>query len=62
LDDDPMWGYEALPLEDIERIHIARTMRWTKWKKREAARLLGINRSTLDRKLERYQIQPPGDA
>jgi len=61
LNQDLAWGYEAMSLEEVERIHITRTMQWTEWKKREAARILGINRSTLDRKLERYQIQPPAD-
>jgi Nif-specific regulatory protein len=61
LDADPTFGYEARSLEEIERIHITRTLQWTKWKKREASRILGINRSTLDRKLERYQIEPPAD-
>ena len=47
---------QPLPLEAVERQHIIRTLEWTGGKKGEAARLLGINRSTLDRKLQRYQI------
>jgi Nif-specific regulatory protein len=61
LNESLAWGYEEMSLDDVERIHITRTMQYTDWKKREAARILGINRSTLDRKLERYQIQPPQD-
>ena len=45
--------HEVISLEEIERLHILRAMESTNWKKREAARILGINRSTLDRKLER---------
>jgi two-component system, NtrC family, response regulator HydG len=58
LAEDPMLRYEPVPLEDIESKHISRTLKWTDWNKRETARILGINRSTLDRKLERYAIRP----
>ena len=51
--------YRPSSLEELETEHIARTLSWTQWQKREAARVLGINRSTLDRKLDRYGIQPP---
>jgi len=57
LAEDPMLRYEPVPLEDIEREHILRTLNWTDWNKREASRVLGINRSTLDRKLDRYGIR-----
>lgn len=53
--------FQPIALEQIERRHIERTLNYTKWKKRESARILGINRSTLDRKLERYGIRPPDD-
>jgi two-component system, NtrC family, response regulator HydG len=46
-------------LEDVERKCILRTLDWTNWVKREAAEILGINRSTLDRKLDRYGIRGP---
>ena len=45
----------------MERRHILQTLRATNWVKREAARILGINRSTLDRKLERYGLAEDGD-
>jgi two-component system response regulator HydG len=48
--------FEPLSLEALERKQILRTLRFTEGNKREAARLLGVNRSTLDRKLERYGI------
>lgn len=48
--------YEAVSLDELERRHILQTLRATNWVKREAARVLGINRSTLDRKLERYGL------
>jgi Nif-specific regulatory protein len=51
--------YVAVSLEELERRHILQTLRSTNWAKREAARILGINRSTLDRKLERYKLTLP---
>jgi Nif-specific regulatory protein len=57
--DDASVEYAPASLEDIERRHILRTLKWTNWVKREAARILGINRSTLDRKLDRYGIRGP---
>ncbi|MCA9123166.1 MAG: sigma 54-interacting transcriptional regulator [Planctomycetaceae bacterium] len=59
LGEDPMLRYEPVAIEVIESDHIRRTLKWTNWNKREASRILGINRSTLDRKLERYGIQQP---
>jgi len=47
----------AVSLEDVERRHILQTLETTKWNKRETARILGINRSTLDRKLQKYEVQ-----
>jgi Nif-specific regulatory protein len=52
-------NFQPQSLESMEREYIARTLKWTDWNKREAARILGINRSTLDRKIERYEISPP---
>mgnify|MGYP000930387237 CR=1 FL=1 len=54
--------YEAILLEEVERRHILQTLRATNWVKREAARVLGINRSTLDRKLERYGLADEASA
>jgi Nif-specific regulatory protein len=51
--------YVASSLDELERHHILQTLRMTNWVKREAARILGINRSTLDRKLERYGLGDP---
>jgi transcriptional regulator with GAF, ATPase, and Fis domain len=51
--------HDFLSLEEVERLHVVRAMESTNWRKREAARILGINRSTLDRKLEKYDIRPP---
>ncbi len=50
-------SYEPLPLAEIERRHILATLKSTLWNKSRAATILGIERSTLDRKIRRYQIQ-----
>ena len=49
-------GYEPQSLADIEREHILRTLNSTGWNKSRAAGILGIERSTLDRKIRRYEL------
>ncbi|MFZ9092802.1 MAG: sigma 54-interacting transcriptional regulator, partial [Planctomycetaceae bacterium] len=46
-------------LADIEREQILATLEHTDWNKSRAAQILGIERSTLDRKLKRYHVQRP---
>ncbi len=53
----PRSGYEPVSLAEIERRHILATLKSTLWNKSRAAAILGIERSTLDRKIRRYQIQ-----
>ena len=48
---------QPMSLDELERRHILQTLETTKWNKRETARILGINRSTLDRKLQKYEVQ-----
>jgi transcriptional regulator with GAF, ATPase, and Fis domain len=43
-------------LADVERIHILATLQHTGWNKSRAASILGIERSTLDRKIQRYAL------
>src|SRR3954465_7372258 len=45
-----------LPLSEIERRHILRVLSRTGGNKQAAARILGIDRTTLQRKLERYDL------
>ena len=65
LDDGPVARsveeYAPLTLSELEKRHIAATLGFTKWVKREAARILDIERSTLDRKLQAYDIQRPAE-
>ena len=51
--------YQEIPLADIERGHILSTLEHTDWNKSKAAQILGIERSTLDRKLKRYHVSRP---
>ena len=46
-------------LETLEQQHILAVLESTEWNKSQAARILGIERSTLDRKLKRYQVSRP---
>jgi transcriptional regulator with GAF, ATPase, and Fis domain len=56
-DEEP--DYQPTSLEELERQHIAATLRYTGWNKARAAEILGIERSTLDRKLKKYDIKRP---
>jgi Nif-specific regulatory protein len=47
---------EPSSLADIEKQHILETLTQTGWNKSRAAIILGIERSTLDRKIRRYDL------
>ncbi len=49
--------FEPKTLEAWEAIHIGRTLAHTDWNKSKAAELLGIERSTLDRKIKAYGLK-----
>ncbi len=49
-------AYEPISLEEVEKRHILRTLRHTDWNKSQAAAILGIERSTLDRKIRAYGL------
>jgi Nif-specific regulatory protein len=52
--------YKERTLEDLEREHIESTLKHTGGQKNRAATILGIERSTLDRKLKRIAEESPG--
>jgi Nif-specific regulatory protein len=56
--DIPVSGsrYEPASLEDMERRHILATLNATGWNKSRTAAILGVERSTLDRKIRRFQL------
>ncbi|MEO1497095.1 MAG: sigma 54-interacting transcriptional regulator [Planctomycetota bacterium] len=49
-------AYEPVSLAEVERRHILATLKSTSWNKSRAANILGIERSTLDRKIRRYEL------
>ena len=53
--DDPA---ELVPLEEVERRYILRVLEAVGGNKTQAAQVLGLDRKTLYRKLERYPADP----
>jgi DNA-binding NtrC family response regulator len=52
-------GNDRLPsLAEAERTHIVRVLEAVQWNKKEAARVLGISRGTLYRKIVEYTLSP----
>jgi transcriptional regulator with GAF, ATPase, and Fis domain/pSer/pThr/pTyr-binding forkhead associated (FHA) protein len=49
--------YRPLSLEDVEKDHILKTLNYTDWNKSQAASILNIERSTLDRKIKGYGLK-----
>ncbi|MCH2123375.1 MAG: sigma 54-interacting transcriptional regulator [Pirellulaceae bacterium] len=54
----PRDSYVPESLSEVERRHIARTLNAAGWNKSRSAQILGIERSTLDRKIKRYDLLP----
>ncbi|MBI1831763.1 MAG: sigma 54-interacting transcriptional regulator, partial [Planctomycetes bacterium] len=50
-------AFEAISLEELEKRHILQTLEHTGWNKSQAATILQIERSTLDRKIKSYQLK-----
>jgi len=48
--------YKEMSLADLEKEYIEATLDHTDWNKSQAATILGIERSTLDRKIKAYEI------
>ncbi|MBM3979804.1 MAG: FHA domain-containing protein [Planctomycetes bacterium] len=48
--------YKPESLDDMEKRHILDTLKHTDWNKSKAAAILNIERSTLDRKIEKYGL------
>jgi transcriptional regulator with GAF, ATPase, and Fis domain len=48
--------YQPMSLEEVEKRHILATLHSTGWNKSQTASILGIERSTLDRKIRRYEL------
>lgn len=50
-------AYEPITIEDVEKRHILATLKFTEWNKSQAANILAIERSTLDRKIKSYDLK-----
>ena len=49
--------FEEISLEELEKRHILRMLNHTDWNKSQAATILQIERSTLDRKIKAYGLR-----
>ncbi len=49
-------AFEPMSLDEVERRHVLATLKATNWNKSQTANILGIERSTLDRKIRRYEL------
>jgi len=54
---DGIAPFRPTSLEEVEKRHILETLRHTDWNKSQAATHLGIERSTLDRKIKSYDLK-----
>ena len=50
---------ELETLEEAERQHVEKVLLAVRWKKVDAARILGITRATLDRKIAKHRLKKP---
>ena len=51
---------DEVTLDDLDRRYLQAVLGHCRWNKSQAARLLGIERTTLDRRLKKYGMQRPG--
>jgi Nif-specific regulatory protein len=65
IDTNRVWldfAEEGATLDEIDKLYIHAVLEHCKWNKSNAARLLDIERTTLDRRLKRYGLErPPRD-
>ena len=50
----------TMTLEELEREYILKVLNYTRWQKKKTSEILGINASTLYRKLIAYGVEKPG--
>jgi Nif-specific regulatory protein len=51
------YRYQPQSLDAMEKEHIGKTLEYTAWNKSQAAAILNIERSTLDRKIKSYDLR-----
>lgn len=52
-------SFEPMSLDEVEKRHILATLKATSWNKSRTSSILGVERSTLDRKIRKYDLAPP---
>lgn len=50
---------QEITLDELDRLYISAVLNHFNWNKSQAARTLGIERTTLDRRLKRYGMKRP---
>jgi Nif-specific regulatory protein len=50
-------AYQPVSLDEVEKQHILQTLQHTEWNKSQAAAILKIERSTLDRKIKSFDLK-----
>ncbi|CUS88877.1 regulatory protein, Fis family [Candidatus Kryptonium thompsonii] len=53
---------KKITLEELEKRYILKVLQETGWHKSNAAKILGIDRRTLYRKIEEYKLEEPENA
>jgi transcriptional regulator with GAF, ATPase, and Fis domain len=53
----PTVAFEPITIEEMEKRHIHNVLNHTQWNKSQSAEILGIERSTLDRKIKTYDLK-----
>lgn len=51
----------SFSLREAEKVQVTRALKETCWNKSRAARLLGVTRKTLDRKIQEFSLVPSGE-
>ncbi len=62
IDPQQIWlemAQDGATLDDVDKLYIHAVLEHCRWNKSNAARLLGIERTTLDRRLKRYGLERP---
>jgi Nif-specific regulatory protein len=58
----PSWlalAEQGMTLDEVDRLYLEAVLDHCRWNKSNAARLLGIERTTLDRRVKRYGLEKP---
>ncbi len=55
--DNPLNAFDNFNLKDIEKLYIKKTLEENKWNKLQVAKILGIDRKTLYKKIREYNLE-----